>query len=214
MTRPGNVLLSRRVGVSLLALLIAMLAVIAAAPRLAQADAPAGQPTDIGIVAPANASLGQHVLLQAHLVGPGGAGISGAPVQFTSPAQFLDTTSDAVLGEATTDRTGLAKLDYVVRRTGTLEINAVFAGNQTYSASHANAQLTVTGSGQLYVQDAGVKIPGLNATSTHQVGGWPHWALSGWPIALVLAIVWALYGTAVFFMSRIATADEAGTEAS
>ncbi len=208
MTMPRITLRRCRTVVGLLALVAMAAAVLAMSPQPAAAQSAAKAPTVIGISVPADAQLGQRILLQARLVDARGTGIPGVLVQFTSPATFLNTSSDMVLADATTDTHGLAAAQYEVRRTGKLTVNAVFAGNDRYAPAKTSAPLAATGDRQLYIQDAGVKIPGLNATSTQQTSGWPHWVLSGWPIAAVLLIVWSLYGTAVFFMSQIVGARE------
>ena len=81
--------------------------------------------------------------------------------------------------------------------------------------------LRVTGTAprgvELYVQTAGVQVPGLNeppvAADATAKGGfaqllaglWPR--LSGWPIALVLLIVWSLYLYVAVLVGRISRAE-------
>ncbi len=196
----------------LFALVALVAGVLAMTPRSVAAQTPAKAPTAIGISVPASAQLGQSILLQARLVDARGTGIPGVDVQFTSPATFLNTSGDMVIADAMTDSHGVAAAQYEVRRTGKLTVNAVFAGSDRYAPAKTSAPLAVSGDRQLYVQDAGVKIPGLNATSTQQTSGWPHWVLSGWPIAAVLLTVWSLYGVAVFFISQIVGAGEQSGE--
>jgi hypothetical protein len=78
----------------------------------------------------------------------------------------------------------------------------------------------VSGDSQLFVQSAGVRVPGLNEapqTGTvvlgqpnellQAIGGlWP--ALSGWPIALVLLVIWSLYIFVAYLVTRIARAQD------
>jgi hypothetical protein len=126
-------------------------------------------------------------------------------IDFTTNAKFLQTTGDMVLASGTTDATGVAVAQFVARQTGPLTISAAFAGDDTFAAAKGDAGVTVTGNQQLYTQQAGVSLPGLNGgpgqDPTAEVV--PHWFLSGWPIAAVLLVVWSLYGTAVLFMSEI-----------
>ncbi len=169
------------------------------------AAAASQQPTAIGVAAPGSVTLGQTVTLQAKLVGIGGVPIPKERIDFTTNTRFLQATGDMVLAEATTDATGLAVAQFVARQSGTLTFTAVFAGDNNYAASEGSAQVTVTGNQQLYQQQAGVLLPGLNAPpGQNQLAGVvPHWFLSGWPIAAVLLVVWSLYGSAVLFMSQI-----------
>jgi hypothetical protein len=169
----------------------------------------------MAIAVPTTASLGQRVGLQARLVSASGP-IAKAKVSFVIPTTFLNNSGDVVVAEAVTDSDGLAATDFEARSTGSLSVKAQFRGDDRYAASEASAPVEVTGSQQLYVQEAGIQLGGLNAAPIGQTGAWPHWALSGWPIAAVLIIVWSLYGTAVYFMSRIsADADQpdSGTQA-
>lgn len=171
--------------------------------------------TAMAIAVPANANLGQRVSLQARLVSASGP-IAKAKVSFVIPTTFLNNSGDVVVAEAVTDSDGLAATDFEARSTGSLNVKAQFRGDDRYAASEASAPVEVAGSQQLYVQEAGIQLGGLNAAPIGQTGAWPHWALSGWPIAAVLIIVWSLYGTAVYFMSRIsADADQpaSGTQA-
>jgi len=186
--------------------IVTVMVLVVTAFALSAPLAAASQPTAISIGAPATADLGQHVVLQARLINSAGQPIVKAQVVFISPATFLGTSGDVVIASATTDKTGLATADWQVRRNGTLSIRAEFRGDDQYATSQAAAQMAVSGSQQLYVQQAGVRIPGLNAAPVPALSGlWPR--LSGWPIAAVLLIVWSLYGVTVFLLFRIAFAS-------
>jgi len=180
-----------------------------AAPAPPAAAAPAGsqQPTAIGVAAPGSVSLGQNVTVQAKLVGAGGVPIPKERIDFTTGTSFLQASGDMVLASATTDATGLAVAQFVARQSGSLTISAGFAGDGIYAAAKGNTQVTVTGNQQLYTQQAGVPLPGLNRAPSSDLyltpEVVPNWFLSGWPIAAVLLVVWSLYGTAVWFMSEI-----------
>lgn len=187
-----------------IALGLALMALLAAPDALA-----AGAATAISIAVPGNARLGQTVTLQARMIDSTGALVANAQIEFVSPATFLGTSGDVVIAEATTDKAGLATAQWQVRRTGTLTVRAEYRGDSRYAPSQASAQIAVTGSQQLYVQQAGVQIPGLNTAPTPAMAGlWPR--LSGWPIALALLIVWSLYGATVFLIFRIAFAAHPG----
>ncbi len=186
----------------------------AAGAGVASAASGGPGPVAIGIAVPASVQLGQVARLDAKVVSASGAPLANLKVTFTSPASFLNTSGEVVIATATTNAAGIAEGQFQARRSGTLTINAAFAGDSQHAAARTSASLPVTGDGQLYVQSAGVKLPGLNATSTGATTSSPRWAFSGWPIAAVLLIVWSLYGTAVFFMSRIAGASDLPQEAS
>jgi hypothetical protein len=181
-----------------------VLAGCAALPVVAHAQS-ALAPTAIGIGVPPEARLGQVVTLQARLVGAGGLPVAKATVYFTSPTTFLNVTGDAVLAEGITDKDGLASATWRATRSGGLAVQAEFRGNESYAPARASAPLAVSGAQRLYVQQAGVRIPGLNAAPLPFLAAlWP--ALSAWPIAAALLVVWSLYATAATLLYRIAAA--------
>lgn len=174
----------------------------------------------IGIGAPPTAELGEQVTLQARLVDDSGDPIAGAAVIFTDPSRFLNARSDVVVAQATTDSQGLAVAHYETRQTGPRVISAEFRGNERHGPTKARAEMVVADTDrQLYVERAGVQIPGLNTPpplGPQMLGLAPPFAfladlatlgppLSGWPIAMALSIVWLLYTYVVALMFRVAT---------
>lgn len=199
--------------------------VLAAVPavEIAFAEAPSGT-TNITLTVTKSVRFGEDVGLSARLVDATGAAISGAKVAFVAPdTYFLGTTSDVLIAEVQTSKDGVAEARYQARDGGWLAVRAEFRGNDRYAAARATARVLVDEPPrQLYVEHAGVQVPGLNAppslrstnlqmdvgtTSTPPsglAGLWPR--ISAWPIALVLLIVWSLYAVAVRQMFRIASA--------
>lgn len=181
----------------------ATLAGLALVPAAALAQTVGSQPTAIGVAVAPRAELGQEVQVQARLVTASGAAIPKAVIFFTTPVTFLNASGDMVVARATTDAQGIGTAVFQVRQSGQVAVKAEFRGDATYAPAKASTQLQVVGSAQLYDQKAGVHLPGLNAPVAQDQVGWPHWALSGWPIAAALMIVWSLFGTAVYFLTRI-----------
>jgi cytochrome c553 len=152
-----------------------------------------------------------------------GSPIAGAPIYFTSPATFLNRSGDIVVAEAVTGADGRALAKYEAQDTGQTTIRAEFRGDPHRAPANASATVNVTGDGQQYVEHVGVGIPGLNRPPLPGTGLsapgqgtgltplvsalWP--AMTGWPIALVLLLVWSLYALAVLMIFRIAAAGEA-----
>jgi uncharacterized cupredoxin-like copper-binding protein len=165
----------------------------------------AAEPTLVISVSPA-AALGERVTLEATLTQANGAGIANQTIVFTSWTTFLNTAAEMVLAEAMTNKQGIAVAQYQVRQVGLLALKASFAGTDGYAPAKGSGQITVSGSQQLYEEEAGVKLPGLNEAPAEQTGTGP-WALSGWPIAAVLVTVWSLFGSAVFFLFQIVRAQ-------
>ncbi len=200
-----------------LATLAALLLILASST---QALATGGEQTALTIAVPPSADLGQTAEVRARLVDASGAGIPKATILFTARLPFLEGESEVVLADARTDADGVATADFALRSAGTIALSAVFQGDERYAPSRASAKVAVSGSEQLYEQTAGVRLPGLNAGPAQipvfQNGGpaialvqgtsklWP--ALSGWPIAVVLMIIWSLYGTVVVLLFRITNA--------
>lgn len=200
----------------------ALLAVALLGAFPASALAAGAGPTALSLAVPPRVELGQVAEVRARLTDASGAPLPKATILFTATLAFLQGESEVVLADARTDTDGVATGQLQLRTVGTVTINAVFEGDETYAAARASGTIAVAGSGQLYVQHAGVHLPGLNAgpaaipmlqDGTPVVGLvqgtsklWP--ALSGWPIALALMIVWSLYGVAVVLLFRVARAAD------
>ena len=164
------------------------------------ADLPA---TRVVLALPAQATIGQEISAQARLTDAQGVPIAGAQLKFTEVEAFLGNESRALLADGITDKTGTVTVTFDLRTEGDHQIRAGFGGDERYAFSNATATITLTGSAQLYVQNAGVRVPGLNDGLI--AGIFPR--LSGWPIALVLLIVWSLYLYVAILVGRISRAE-------
>ncbi len=152
---------------------------------------------------PHAANLGDDVTMEATLVAPSGAPIAGATIAFTSGETFLNATGSLPVAQAVTDKQGVASAAWQPRVSGQSQLTVSFAGNKQYKAAKTTSTVDVSGDRQLYDQEAGVRIPGLNTAPIPQLAGaWPK--LSAWPLVLTLLIVWSLYGRAVALLFRIA----------
>jgi hypothetical protein len=184
---------------------LAVLGLVASLPLFLghmQAAAAGQEASALSVAAPATVTAGQNVTVQARLTGTAGP-IIKATVQFVVPTGFLNATADMVVGTGITDGEGLATATFEARMTGDLQVKAVFVGDNTYAPSTGSAPMTVAASKQLYVPDIGIRLRGVNSSPLTQTGSVSHWLLSGWPIGALLVAIWATYGFAVFFMSRI-----------
>ncbi len=189
--------------------LAGVLLLAAALPGVAQAQV-GTSPSAIAVAAPDTATLGQTILLQARLVGAGGAPLAKATVLFVVPQTFLHVSGDEVVAQGVTDDTGLVKAQWQVRSSGDLAVTAQYRGDASHGPASASATISVAGSRQLYVQDAGVRIPLLNSPPLAMLGQlWPR--ASGWPIALALLIVWSLYARVVTLLLKIARDPSEGS---
>lgn len=164
---------------------LAVALVLLLLPTVTRAAAP--EPT-LTLQAPAQATLGEAVALKATLLAPDGSPITGVPVQFFSPTSFASVSGEMLLGEATTDETGVALFQYEPRRSESVQIIARFAGNGRYGLSEASTTMSVQGSAQLYQEEAGVRVPGLGV-----------WLLAG-----IVGAVWSTYFVVLVLVSLIA----------
>ncbi len=185
-----------------------------------QAGADDREATSLTAGVPSQADLGQPIEAQARLTDAAGRPIPNATIVFSTALGFLEATSDVVLASGVTDKKGIANASFDIRTSGQLTIRASFAGDDRYAPSETKAPIAIGGDQQLYVQSAGVRIPGLNEppqSTTVMLAQpnpllrflaalWPQ--LSGWPVALVLATVWSLYVFVGYLVTRIARAGE------
>lgn len=199
------------------ALISAILIAFAAfAPRAVGAQA-ALEPTQIEIGSPGQFNLGGPVTVQAVLADSQGHPISKAVIFFTTQEKFLGDTGTVVLAQAVTNAHGQAVATFQDDSPGPLTLSAEFRGDAQYAPSKATIQPGVAGDQQQYSEHVGVDLPGLNVPpvsapkaafgSSQDVAGfiqnlWP--AMNGWPIAVVLLLVWSMYFFAVTFVFRVA----------
>ncbi len=175
--------------------------------------------TTLAAAVPSEARLGQTVELRARLLDSSGAPVAKALVVFSASLSFLSDEGEVVLADARTGADGIATARVAVRTEGGLDVTAAFRGDERYTPSSAAGRIVVSGDVQLFSERAGVVLPGLNRAplaggasaglTSGLAGLWP--ALSGWPVALVLMIIWSLYGSVVVLVFRIVRDAKAGT---
>jgi hypothetical protein len=199
-------------------IIIMVLSFLVFAPQSARAQGPL-EPTQIVIGAPAQATLGGLLTIQAVLADSKGQPISKAVVTFTTQAKFLSKSDNVVLAQAMTNANGQAVAQFVNNFSGPLMLQAEFPGDAQYAPSNASIQISTAGYGQVYAEHVGVDIPGFNvppvSASVASIQSlqqqnisrfvqnlWP--AMNGWPVAAVLFLVWSMYLLAVRFVFRIA----------
>lgn len=192
MGRPVVTRVRRRSVPVLLGISALLLLVLMAAPAGASGERPPqpppGLPTPPGRVgdgaavlrlsAPARAELGTPVELRATLTDQQGKPIDDVPIAFLSRLGWGDVISRmAVIGTATTDHAGIATLRAELRTSGTVSIVVRFVGSARFRPARASADVTVTGSRQLYSSTAGIRVPWLGI----------------WLLAAVVGALWTSY---------------------
>lgn len=186
-----------------LALVAAAVAASALAPA---AGAGSAAPTTLRIESPAAAILGEIVVVRARLAGADGTPIARAAIVFATEAEFLNETGEAEVAEAVTGPDGAAQAEWQPRTSGPVSVIATFSGDPTHAPSRATASVTVSGARQLYSELQGVQLLGIDAgpglsPRSGRTGSWPR--LNGWPIGVILMIVWSLFAYVVLLLLRI-----------
>lgn len=164
-------------------LMVAVLVLLAAV-----APVWAAEPTRVVVTAPPEVSLGDTVTVRVAVTDGKGAPVAGATVTLLTPATFGSASGEMKLGQATTDAAGRASIAYEARSEGQQTLIARFAGNRSYAPAEASQSFSVTGSAQLFHQEAGVKVPGIGV----------------WILAVLLSAFWSVYMVVMVLITRIA----------
>lgn len=196
---------------------VMILTFLIVAPNIARAQG-VQEPTQIVVGAAAQSKLGETLTVQAVLADSQGHPISKAVIYFTAETKFMSKTGDVVLAQALTNGNGQAVAHFVNDFSEPFTLRAEFLGDKQYAPSNATTQITIVGTGQVYVEHIGVDIPGFNVppvsvpvasiSSSQQniprfiESLWP--AMNGWPVAAVLLLVWSMYLLTVRFVFRVA----------
>lgn len=172
--------------VSLVLLLV--WAAVVAAGKLVWADegdtSAAG--STITLELPLEMAVGKEANLVASLTGSGP--LAGAEVVFLAAFTFAGTEGEVELGRAVTDEQGIARLTYVPRSQGEMNIAARYAGNDQLEPAEVSQKVTVQPGPQLYQETAGARIPGIGV----------------WLLIAVLGTVWSTYLIVTVILGLIA----------
>jgi hypothetical protein len=170
-------------------MVLAVLAVGAAAPAHASH-------ISIKVVEPTPAIAGQVSELDAALTSADtGQPVAGVSVTFLAHGSFDDVSGYMEIGHAVTNSEGIAAISYAPRETGTHDIRVEYASPAGGTTEEATASIAVEGSaGQIYVQTAGIQVPGLNS----------------WLIIGLLSVIWGTLFFVAVAVIRIARAGGSG----
>ncbi len=189
------------------------------ASQAARAQA-ALEPTQIMLGASGVPDANGVMTVQAVLGDSTGHPISKEVIYFTTQAKFLNGKGDVVLAQAVTNSHGQAVAHFSDTFSGTFALSAEFRGDAQYAPTSATVQLGGAADQQAYEDHVGVDLPGFNVppagipmasiqSPQQGIEGliqklWP--AMNGWPVAVVLLLVWSMYFFAVTFVFRVAAA--------
>jgi hypothetical protein len=154
-------------------------------------------PLEVSIASATNAVVGQPGDVSATLVSPDtGKPMAGVNVTFLAHATFGKVDGFMEVGQAVTNSQGIASVSYVPRDPGDQAIEVSYVPTTGAKAETATGSISVAGApAQMYVQTAGIQVPGLNS----------------WLIVGLLTIVWGtLFGVGVTVI-RIARAGQGET---
>lgn len=129
---------------------------------MASAQDPMG--TTLELYLPPENSIGQEMVIEARLTDAEGVAVPGAEVVFQREVAFMNTSDTLTLGQAITDEEGWASLTVLPRSEGQMSINAEFAGSEQHGPASINAETWIQTGPQLYVEEAGVQVPGINVS--------------------------------------------------
>src|SRR3990172_4196258 len=158
-------------------LLVMCLGLVGALPTgVALADAPAGAKVRLSV--PAEAAVGDEVLLEITVTDAYGNGLSGLEVVFIESVSFLNTDDSVELGRSVTDAAGRASISYVPRSEGDIRLSAGIAGSGSTITNKVNSTVKVKpGPPQHESERTGVKVPGVGM----------------WAFAVLLGGIWAIF---------------------
>ena len=158
-------------------LLVMCLGLLAALPTgAALADAPAGAKVRLSV--PAEAAVGDEVLLDAIVTDASASRLAGVEVVFMESVYFLNTDDSVELGRSVTDEAGRASISYVPRSEGDIRLSAGIAGSGSTITNKVNSTVKVKpGPPQHESERTGVKVPGVGM----------------WALAVFMAGIWAIF---------------------
>lgn len=154
-------------------------------------------PLKVSIASASNAVVGQPSEISATLVSPDtGKPMSGVSVTFLAHATFGKVDGFMEVGQAATNSQGVASVSYVPREAGDENIEVSYVPTAGAKAEVASGTISVGGAAsQMYVQKAGIQVPGLNS----------------WLIIGLLTIVWGTLFSVGVTVIRIARAGQGET---
>lgn len=144
--------------------------------------------TTLELYLPSGSAVGQEMTVQARLTDAAGAAVIGSEVVFHREVTFFNTHGKLELGRAVTDEQGWAALTFVPRSEGSMAISAQFEGNDLHGPASASDTASIATGPQLYVEEAGVRVPGISVAL----------------LAGLLGTVWGIYMVVMLLIWLIA----------
>lgn len=153
-----NILFLRRVGPALMAVALLWLSLAG----IAHSQDSTG--TTLELHLPPEGAVGQEMKVEARLTDQAGEAVVDVEVVFQREVEFMNSFSVLELGRATTNEQGVATLSLIARSEGEMQIMAQFPGNGQHGPASSDAAVPVQTGPLLYVEEAGVRVPGINVS--------------------------------------------------
>jgi len=146
---------------------------------------------NVSVVEPTPALVGQASELDATVTSADvGLPAAGVPVTFYAHATSGKVSGYMEIGRGVTDANGVAKISFIPREAGAHDIRVDYVPTSGGAVEQTKTSIAVDGApSQLYVQTAGIQVPGLGS----------------WLIIVVLSTVWAILFGVSLTVIRIAS---------
>ncbi|MBI3954205.1 MAG: Ig-like domain repeat protein [Chloroflexi bacterium] len=167
----------------------------------AVAGAVAAQPTRLALDVPRDVERGEPAALAAVLTDATGRPVQGEPVRFLAKTNFF-LEGWMVLGEVTTDSSGVAVLTFRPAQSGDVNLMVAFPGDSAYRASEASAAITEVGVSRLYRTEGGIQLPGTGVQGT-RFGAAPGFRIPPFAAIALTFIILAIWSTYFFVVSQV-----------
>ncbi|NQW21059.1 MAG: hypothetical protein HQ477_10140 [Chloroflexi bacterium] len=128
-----------------------------------------------------------------------GTPIAGEVIDFALSVEFMSNSGEIHIGSATTDASGIARLEYIPKAEGDHYLTASSSENSEVSA-FSEMEMTVTSGPQLYRELSPIRVPGANV----------------WMTSAVLIAVWSVFvliALRIWQISRIGEREEGNSDA-
>ncbi|MDA1279059.1 MAG: hypothetical protein O3B95_03330 [Chloroflexi bacterium] len=122
----------------------------------------------------------------ATLLDAGGVPIAGELIEFSMSVEFLSNSDDISIGSASTDESGVARIEFTPKAEGDHFLTASTSSESDLD-EFAETEITVTPGPQLYSELSPIRVPGANVWMTTAV------LLAVWSVFVLVALrIWQI----------------------
>ncbi len=129
---------------------------------------------------------GSTMEIVATLVEQDGSPITGEVIDFSLSVEFMSNSGEIHIGSATTDESGVARIEYTPKAEGDHYLTAGTSDSSDVSA-FSEMEMTVTSGPQLYRELSPIRVPGANVWMTSAV------LIAVWSVFVLIALrIWQI----------------------